>query len=161
MSKKKANRKKCPECGDFNELRAAYCGQCGTALNEGERSSEGTGRREFSYTAVVAIIAVIVAAGVVFKFVKSTSNRTYTTGTTYEQPSPVGGPIEEQVRLVATNFRCACGGCGELPLDECTCDMPRGAVEEKAFIRASLNEGFSVDQVIDLVENKYGLRNAS
>ncbi len=50
------------------------------------------------------------------------------------------------------------GGCGELPLDECTCDMPRGAVEEKNFIRTKLGEGLTTDAVIKLVNERYGHR---
>jgi hypothetical protein len=34
--------------------------------------------------------------------------------------------------------------------------MPKGAVEEKAFIRKMLQEGFSVDRAIQLVNEKYG-----
>jgi hypothetical protein len=66
--------------------------------------------------------------------------------------------IESQVQLVAANFRCACGGCGELFLIDCSCDMPKGAVEEKAFIRDQLQQDLSVDQVIQLVDKKYGHR---
>ena len=66
--------------------------------------------------------------------------------------------VEDQVRQVAVNFKCACGGCGELPLAECQCDMPKGAVEEKSFIRTKLAEGFTVPEVIDLVDQKYGHR---
>jgi len=66
--------------------------------------------------------------------------------------------VEDQVRQVAVNFKCACGGCGELPLAECQCDMPEGAVEEKSFIRTKLAEGFTVPEVIDLVDQKYGHR---
>jgi len=65
---------------------------------------------------------------------------------------------EAQVIAVAKNFRCACGGCGELPLATCECDMPKGAVEEKRFIREKLVEGFSVEQVIELLDKKYGHR---
>ena len=72
----------------------------------------------------------------------------------------VDDPIESQVRVVASNFRCACGGCGELQLAKCFCDMPKGAVEEKAFIREQLKKGFSVEQVIDMVDKKYGLKNS-
>jgi len=36
--------------------------------------------------------------------------------------------------------------------------MPKGAVEEKKFIRTKLNEGLTVPQVIELVDKKYGLR---
>ena len=66
--------------------------------------------------------------------------------------------LESQVRLVTANFRCACGGCGELPLIDCTCDMVKGAKEEKDFIRRKLRNGKTVDQVILLVEEKYGHR---
>jgi cytochrome c-type biogenesis protein CcmH/NrfF len=72
--------------------------------------------------------------------------------------STAANSIEDQVRQVAVNFKCACGGCGELPLAECQCDMPKGAVEEKSFIRAKLAEGYTVPQVIELVDKKYGLR---
>jgi hypothetical protein len=65
---------------------------------------------------------------------------------------------EAQVIAVAKNFKCACGGCGEDPLETCTCDMPKGAVEEKNFIREKLSEGLTVEQVIELVDKKYGHR---
>ncbi len=52
----------------------------------------------------------------------------------------------------------ACGGCGELPLVTCQCDMPKGAVEEKNFIRERLAEGLSVEQIIGLLDKKYGHR---
>jgi cytochrome c-type biogenesis protein CcmH/NrfF len=65
---------------------------------------------------------------------------------------------EDQVRQVAVNFKCACGGCGELPLAECQCDMPKGAVEEKSFIRNKLAEGYTVPEVIEQVGQKYGHR---
>ncbi len=50
---------------------------------------------------------------------------------------------------VAENFKCACGGCGELPLATSECDMPKGSVEEKNFIREKLAEGSTVEQVIE------------
>jgi len=59
---------------------------------------------------------------------------------------------------VAKNFKCACGGCGELPLEACNCDMPKGAIEEKKFIREKLAEWFTVEQVIELIDKKYGHR---
>ncbi len=67
-------------------------------------------------------------------------------------------PMEREVILVASKFRCACLGCNELPLVECGCNMDRGAVEEKGFIRARLKEGLSVEEVIRLVNEKYGHR---
>ena len=66
--------------------------------------------------------------------------------------------MENQVKLVAANFKCACGRCGELFLVDCICDMPRGAKEKKDFIRNQLWQGLSVDQVVDLVDAEYGHR---
>ena len=36
--------------------------------------------------------------------------------------------------------------------------MPRGAKEEKDFIRRNLQQGLSVDQLAHLVEKEYGHR---
>ena len=41
---------------------------------------------------------------------------------------------------------------------DCTCDMPKGAKEEKDFIRKNLQQGLDVDAVITLVEKEYGHR---
>ena len=76
----------------------------------------------------------------------------------YQNVSGKDSDLEGQVKLVAANFRCACGGCGELFLIDCTCDMPRGAKEEKNFIRRNLHQGLSVSEVINLVEKEYGHR---
>ena len=65
---------------------------------------------------------------------------------------------EDQVHQVAVNFKCACGGCGELPLAECQCEMPKGALEEKNFIRTKLAEGHTVPEVIELLDQAYGHR---
>ena len=65
---------------------------------------------------------------------------------------------EDQVRQVAVNFKCACGGCGELPLAECQCEMPKGALEEKNFIRTKLAEGHTVPEVIEFLDQEYGHR---
>ena len=72
--------------------------------------------------------------------------------------SSAGRAEEAQVIAVARKFICACDGCGEKPLATFECDMPRGAVEEKNFIREKLAEGLAVDQVIELVDKKYGHR---
>jgi hypothetical protein len=36
--------------------------------------------------------------------------------------------------------------------------MPRGAIEEKNFIRNKLQQGLTVEQVVILVEKEYGHR---
>ena len=74
----------------------------------------------------------------------------------FQSASVDNASLEGQVRLVAANFKCACGQCGELFLIDCTCDMPRGAVEEKNYIRNKLRQGMTIDQVINLTDQKYG-----
>jgi len=160
--RRKGAGRKCRNCGKFNELDARYCGQCGNTLSgslpERGKKKAGSRGREPSYWMIVAIIAVIFSVGLAVKMAFYPSPDIPEGEQMYKVPLSADDSMERQVQLVATNFRCACGGCGELPLIECHCDMPRGAVEEKAFIRKKLREGFTVDQVIQLVEGKYGLR---
>jgi hypothetical protein len=111
-----------------------------------------------SYWMIVALFAIIFAGGVMFKTVFSPAPGISTSPPNYQPATGANSDLGGQVRLVAANFRCACGGCGELFLIDCTCDMPRGAKEEKDFIRRNLQQGLSVDEVITLVENEYGHR---
>jgi len=114
--------------------------------------------REPSYWKIVAIVAIVFSAGLLVKVVFFSTPLPTGSKQTYESASPGNRTIDLRVQQVASNFKCACGGCGELPLDECTCDMPRGAVEEKNFIRTKLSEGLTVDAVITLVNERYGHR---
>jgi cytochrome c-type biogenesis protein CcmH/NrfF len=134
--------------------------------------------KESNFWKITAIVAVVLLAGVTAKSLFSPSQNTTSITpfqATSDQPIPIqpatgqspavqsatsleANSLEDQVRQVAVNFKCACGGCGELPLAECQCDMPKGAVEEKSFIRTKLMEGYTVPQVIELVDKKYGLR---
>ena len=72
--------------------------------------------------------------------------------------SQVDQALEGLVQLVSLEFRCACGGCGEMPLIECNCDMPRGAAEQKRYIREKLKEGLPPQEVIEMVEELFGHR---
>ncbi len=160
--RRKGAGRKCRNCGTFNELDARYCGQCGNTLTgslpeRGQKKAESRGK-EPSYWMIVAIIAVIFSLGLAVKMAFYPNPDIPEVGQMEKVPLSADDPMERQVQLVASNFKCACGGCGELPLIECTCDMPRGALEEKAFIRQKLREGFTIDQVIERVEREYGLR---
>lgn len=111
-----------------------------------------------SYWMIVAFIAIFFAGGVMIKALFTPTASLPTGVSNYKPASAAGSEIVGQVQLVAANFRCACGGCGELFLIDCTCDMPRGAKEEKDFIRRNLQQGLTVDEVITLVEKEYGHR---
>ena len=105
---------------------------------------------------VITEVALIVSVGLIAKLVwVSNDTPGNTNRTSSVQSKNVANP-DARIQLVASRFRCACGGCGELPLDECTCDMPRGAVEEKNFIRNQLQHGLTIDQVVKRVNEKYG-----
>jgi hypothetical protein len=111
-----------------------------------------------SYWMIVAFIATFFAGGVMVKAVFLPTPRISTSVSNDQPVSGANSNLAGQVRLVTANFKCACGGCGELFLIDCTCDMPRGAKEEKDFIRKNLQQGLSVDEVITLVEKEYGHR---
>ena len=111
-----------------------------------------------SYWMIVAFIAILFAGGVMIKVLFSPTASMTTGVSNYEPASGANSDIVGQVQLVSANFRCACGGCGELFLIDCTCDMPRGAKEEKDFIRRNLRQGLSVDEVVTLVDKEYGHR---
>ena len=111
-----------------------------------------------SYWMIVAFIAVFFAGGVMVKAFFTPAPRIGAGAPDDQSASGKNSALESQVRLVAANFRCACGGCGELFLVDCTCDMPRGAKEEKEFIRKNLKQGFNIDEVIVRVEQEYGHR---
>ena len=118
------------------------------------------GSSESAYWKAAIIVGLIAAAGLVMKTMSSSGPVPGETSDGYQQVPRTGKSIEKDVRRVASNFRCACGGCGELPLDSCECDMRRGAVEEKAFIRKQLRKGLSVESVVELLDREYGHRNA-
>ncbi len=107
---------------------------------------------------IVAAIFFFFSAGLAIKLVYPPASGTNSGSAMFQSASGNSANLENQVRLVAANFRCACGQCGELFLIDCTCDMPRGAVEEKNFIRNQLRQGLTVDQVINLMDKEYGHR---
>lgn len=54
-------------------------------------------------------------------------------------------------------FHCPCGKCSVDELKDCTCNHPNGSVEVKKFIDEKINENkFTVYEIIELVDNKYG-----
>jgi cytochrome c-type biogenesis protein CcmH/NrfF len=114
------------------------------------------GSRQPSYWLIVTAILFFFAAGIVVKILFAPVSGSNIVSANRQTTSINNAALESQIKLVAANFRCACGGCGELFLVDCTCDMPRGAKEEKDFIRDKLRQGLTVDQVVDLLDNEYG-----
>ena len=115
--------------------------------------------REVSYAVIIAAIAIVFSVALVIRVVFFPSQSSLKNRENSQSLSLADLSIENQVRLISENFRCACEGCDELQLVECECNMPRGAQEEKGFMRQKLKAGLSVDQIIQLVDEKYGYRN--
>src|SRR5512139_171182 len=156
----KGPRRKCTNCGHFNEPEALFCVGCGEGTIKVPK--ENSKRQSFgsSYKAIALMIGMIFLAGLAVKLAITFSKGE---GLSKLNSAPVltSSKVEvdeAQVIAVAKNFKCACGGCGELPLVTCNCDMSKGSVEEKRFIREKLAEGFTVEQVIEQLDKKYGHR---
>ena len=120
------------------------------------QSRPKVGGRKPSNWMIVAAIFFFLSAGLVAKMVYSPVSGNNSGSALFQSASSNNANLDGQVQLVAANFKCACGQCGELFLIDCTCDMPRGAVEEKNFIRNKLRQGMTVDQVIVLMDQEYG-----
>ena len=105
-----------------------------------------------------AAIVTMIVFGFIVKLLLFPTLDNRSTTRTNETSARADEPLEGLVQLVASEFRCACGGCGELPLIDCDCDMPRGAIEEKNYIRERISEGLPPQKVIEMVDELYGHR---
>ncbi len=156
----KGTWRKCRNCGGSNELDALFCAVCGGQLIPAHREhlrrkSDGPSFKTIGLlVGAVRLVGVLIKAGTTFIKAEGRSGSS-SLATSASRTISVD---EAQVIAVAKNFKCACGGCGELPLATCQCEMARGSVEEKRFIREKLAEGYTVDQVIELLDKKYGHR---
>ena len=67
-------------------------------------------------------------------------------------------PLWPMIKEVAEQFICGCGQCGGMALVECVCPSPNGGTAEKRFIREQLVAGHSKDNVIAMVQARFGHR---
>lgn len=160
---KKGNQPKCGNCGQLNELDTLFCVSCGEEMTSRSGKNLRVHSGNPSYKTIALAIGIILLVGLSFQLGQTLFNKGGSpvqpdVSTSPSLPRPALDVEEGTVISVAKNFKCPCGGCGELPLATCECDMPRGAVEVKNFIRGKLAEGFSVEQVIELVDKNYGHR---
>ncbi len=157
----RGNQRKCKNCGHFNELEALFCVDCGEEMIKVPKENPKRQSVGPSYKTIALMIGMIFLAGLAVKLAITLSKDgglLRLNSTSAPTSTPTARVDETQVIAVAKNFKCACGGCGELPLATCDCDMPKGAIEEKNFIRGRLAEGFTVEQVIEQLDNRYGHR---
>lgn len=111
---------------------------------------------------IVAFFAGVVGAVLVMSIYLDHQNRRIaatpppsTSSHTHDTVSSVPA-YGEQVNRVAAWFNCPCSDhCGDA-LDTCSCSAPRGAVEIKGFIQTQLDAGKKENDVVKLVQQKYG-----
>ena len=73
-----------------------------------------------------------------------------------DKSDEVVATLNERVAIYEA-FRCPCGQCNVDELKDCTCNHKNGAKEVKKFIDTKIAENrFSVDQIIDVVDEAYG-----
>ncbi len=153
-------QRECGACGFFNNLETRFCVTCGEKMIKVHKDNFNRQSVGPSYKTIALVIGMIFLAGLAVKLAVTFSEGG---GLSKLNSAPVltSSTVEvneAQVIAVAKKFKCACGGCEELPLVTCNCDMSKGSVEEKRFIREKLAEGFTVEQVIEQLDKKYGHR---
>lgn len=157
----KKNQRKCKNCSQFNDLDALFCVACGEKISRKSKKDIRKDSSNPSFQTMFICIALFLIALFLVKQIITVSkkeNPSRLSSASLSSGSSKSGVDEASVFAVAKNFICACGKCGEQPLETCTCDMLNGSVEEKSFIRKNLAQGLTVDQVIELVDKKYGYR---
>ncbi len=157
----RGTQRKCKNCGHFNDLDAFHCVHCGEKMVSLPRENIKRQSTGPSYRTIALVIGTILMVGLFVKLGITFSKRgspSNLASTPIQASTSAVNVDEAQVMAVAKNFKCACDRCGELPLVTCQCEMPRGSVEEKRFIRQKLAEGFTVEQVIELLNQEYGHR---
>lgn len=158
----------CTACDFKNAPDSMYCGGCGAELrsqgNEHRRKhvrhQEQSKRKarcvERTSSFRPLAVGFMVVGGLILLFLALDSK---TDVREQERSSPVvearsnDPALEIKVLEVASKFICSCGTCGEQSLDVCSCGT---AVQERQFIRTSLQSGQSLDQVVVAAGDKFG-----
>jgi hypothetical protein len=158
----------CQACEYMNTADCTYCGGCGVEMRSGGiehrrkhgRNLEQSQRKARHVQRKSRFHPLTVGFFVVGGFVLLVLVLDSKTGIPEQaRPAPIvearstDPALEARVMDVASKFICSCGTCGEQSLDVCSCET---AVQEREFIRTSLQSGQSVDMVSLAVQDKFG-----
>ena len=166
----------CSQCGKKIEPGIQFCGSCGkktnglfknkkNKINQKEYSRKYNKSNNNTKVIVISIISAIIVSIIILNFNSFISN--FSSGNNYSDDnifnnlnSGAGENIiwSDEVQKIAANFNCPCEKCGIISLDKCTCDIEKGSIEVKSFIKNLLDQGFSEDEVIQKVDEEYGHR---
>jgi cytochrome c-type biogenesis protein CcmH/NrfF len=158
----------CPLCGYENTPESRFCAECGAGLGRPHR--EETKKHHHDQNAPKkkkrhvdtklhwhpAVVTLLILVAIVLFYVGLESinrNRQPQREAPLIEARSNDPALEVRVREVASKFICSCGTCGEQPLETCTCNT---AIQERQFIRSSLQSGQSAGQVIAAVNSNFG-----
>lgn len=142
---------KCEKCGRTITKKSKFCPYCGTLVTPKTGSKKEVSRSSFSVGYAVIFIGIGIILGYsIFKF--TSTSQPNSVSSSFQKTLPVQSAA---VLDIAREFMCPCGSCND-SLDDCTCDMPRGAVEVKSFIAQKLQENHKRAHIIEMVQEKYG-----
>lgn len=174
----------CTDCGIENPEDAKFCASCGVSLSGRATDSHPTPkqprsspkqpvkRRKKKSKPASAVkpqsrrrqkvkktkdplmtgLLILGAILIIFFYVKSIRQADKLSDPYVEQLTG-NVDLESRVRAVASKFVCACGSCPKEPLETCACPTAR---RERDFIRNALYSGQAEDEVIAVLNKKYG-----
>ncbi len=167
------HRRRCPFCDFENPKDARFCAHCGAeAQQHHPPSSQHSGKptqskkkkgdddtkllpKEWISNWRTGMVGIVIIAGTLLligsMYLFSPQENRKAPVITEARSSDQG--MEIQVTAIASKFICSCGTCGELPLETCECNT---AVQERQFIRTSLQSGQSPDQIVLAVNKTFG-----
>ena len=162
--------RKCERCGTENPRDARFCANCGAEVHrhhpqpahkhhhDQQKSQKKKERRvdtrlrwHPAFVVLVMIVGIVALLSIPY-ITGNSPGRTPQPAPLVEQRSS-DPTVEARVTEIASKFICSCGSCGEQPLDICRCNT---AVQERQFIRSSLQAGNTLDQVTAAVNSNFG-----
>jgi cytochrome c-type biogenesis protein CcmH/NrfF len=123
-----------------------------------ERAARRRGKTQatgFDFVKVLPILFGLAAVVVIFALTDKAEPPEHVHDHGPQALTPTSDP---GIQRIVSQFDCPCDQC-EHTLAECTCEHPRGSKEVKGFITHELlHAGRSEEEVVKLVEEKYGHR---
>ncbi len=146
----------CKQCKITYHADEKFCRLCGEKLHARKLEKRKTQKSPKPYIANIYLLFGLGLAIVIIAllFIERPAQRQ--AGIEHQHDSNATANFTGAVYDVAEKFICPCGGCGEMALETCSCDMHNGAVEAKTFIQQQFNQGKSNDEVIAAMIQRYG-----
>ncbi len=157
----------CSNCGSRLDPEDNFCSICGEEIKPAivkilheqkiqkvkriERKNQNI--KNDAVTKAIFYGAIIFAVFVVFIYFYATRQSTKKQAKPTQVEIKVPPEVESKIYEIASKFACGCGACNELPLEKCDCNS---AIQQRNFIKDMLMRGKSVDDVIVLVNERYG-----